>query len=276
MTTARGGAMKTGKRSDHSVGVCGSLLAITLFACWHASNAQTDTGTISGTVSDSSGAVVPNTVITLTSISTNAVRTVTSNESGTYTLQAVSAGLYDLSARGAGFAQFRRRVEVTVGGRVTANIQLVVTANEQTVTVVGEGGATVNVQTQEVSQVISSQQVAQLPSLTRNPYDFVTVAGNISSGDKVTSSGATSTTGDQNDTTRGVGFSLNGQRSTGTEILLDGVENNDTYLTGPALTSIPIDSVHEYRVITSNFGPEYGRASGGVVNVVTKSGTNAF
>jgi len=106
--------------------------------------------------------VVPNTVVALTSISTNAVRTVTSNDSGTYILQAVSAGLYDLSAQGAGFAPFRRRVEVTVGGRVTTNIQLVVTANEQTITVVGEGGAAVNVQTQEVSQVISSQQVAQL------------------------------------------------------------------------------------------------------------------
>ncbi len=268
--------MRTGKLSDLSVNVCRILFATMLFATSFFSLAQTDTGTVSGTVTDSSGAVVPNASIALTNVSTNAVRTVTSDSSGAYTLQAVSAGLYDLSAQGAGFAPFRRKIEVTVGGRITTNIQLVVTATEQTITVVGEGGASVNVQTQEVSQVVSSQQVAQLPSLTRNPYDFVTVAGNISSGDKVTSSGATSTTGDQNDTTRGVGFSLNGQRSTGTEILLDGVENNDTYLTGPALTSIPIDSVHEYRVITSNFGPEYGRASGGVVNVVTKSGTNAF
>jgi hypothetical protein len=268
--------MRTGKRSDLRINVCRILFAMMLFAAWSRSIAQSDTGTISGTITDSSGAVIPNTAIVLTNVSTNAVRTVTSDASGTYMLQAVSAGLYDLSAQGAGFAPFHRRIEVTVGGRVTTNIQLVVTATEQTITVVGEGGAAVNVQSQEVSQVVSSQQVAQLPSLTRNPYDFVTIAGNISSGDKVTSSGATSTTGDQNDTTRGVGFSLNGQRATGTEILLDGVENNDTYLTGPAITSIPIDSVHEYRVITSNFGPEYGRASGGVVNVVTKSGTNAF
>ena len=256
--------MKTGKRLDLSVDVRRTLFAIILITTWWSGLAQTDTGNISGTVTDPSGAVIPHTTIALTSVSTNAARTGASDDSGSYSFQAVSAGLYDLSAQGAGFAPFHRKVEVTVGGRVTANIQLVVTANEQTITVVGEGGAAVNVQTQEISQVVSSQQVAQLPSLTRNPYDFVTIAGNISSGDKVTSSGATSTTGDQNDTTRGVGFSLNGQRSTGTQILLDGVENNDTYLTGPALTSIPIDSVHEYRVITSNFGPEYGRASGGV------------
>lgn len=236
-----------------------------------------ETGQIAGTVTDSTGAAVAGATVTATNTGTNAVRTTQTTNTGSYIFTGLPPAVYQVSVPAvSGLGSFSNKAEVTVGGRLTLDVRLVPSSSEQTVTVEGEGGVAVNTQTQEVSQVVSTQQVSQLPSLSRNPYDFVTIAGNISSGDKVTSSGATSTTGDQNETTRGVGFSLNGQRSTGTEILLDGVENNDTYLTGPALIQIPIDSVQEYRVITSNFGPEYGRASGGVVNVVTKSGTNAF
>jgi hypothetical protein len=236
-----------------------------------------ETGQISGTVTDTTGAAVPNVVVTATNVGTNVTRTVTSNGGGEYLFTGLAPAVYEISVSATGgFGAFTGKAQVTVGGRLTLDIKLQPSASMETVTVTGEAGVAVNTQTQEVSQVVNSEQVSQLPSLSRNPYDFVTISGNISAGDKVTSSGATSTTGDQNATTRGVGFSLNGQRSTGTEILLDGVENNDTFLTGPALIQIPIDSVQEYRVITSNFGPEYGRASGGVVNVVTKSGTNQF
>lgn len=236
-----------------------------------------ETGQIAGTVTDTTGAAIPNITVTATNTGTNAARTATTNGSGGYLFTGLAPAVYTISILASGgFGAYTGKAEVTVGGRLTLDVRLQPSASMETVNVTGEAGVAVNTQTQEVSQVVNTQQVAQLPSLTRNPYDFVTIAGNISAGDKVTSSGATSTTGDQNGTTRGVGFSLNGQRSTGTEILLDGVENNDTYLTGPALLQIPIDSVQEYRVITSNFGPEYGRASGGVVNVVTKSGTNAL
>jgi hypothetical protein len=253
-----------------------SVAAVVLLSLGVAAYAQ-ETGQIAGTVTDPTGAAIPNAVVSAKNAGTNAVRTATSNGTGAYLFTGLTPAVYQISVQPTGgFGTFTGRAEVTVGGHLTVDIKLQPSSSVETVTVQGESGVAVNTQTQEVSQVVNTQQVAQLPSLSRNPYDFVTIAGNISAGDKVTSSGATSTTGDQNTTTRGVGFSLNGQRSTGTEILLDGVENNDTYLTGPALIQIPIDSVQEYRVITSNFGPEYGRASGGVVNVVTKSGTNSF
>jgi len=236
-----------------------------------------ETGQISGVVADTTGAVVPGVTVTATNMGTNASRSVVATDTGSYVFTGLAPGVYTISVPSSGgLGGFSGRAEVTVGGRLTMDVKLIPAGAVEIVTVQGEGGVAVNTQNQEVSQVVSSQQVAQLPSLSRNPYDFVTIAGNISSGDKVASSGATSTVGDQNGTTRGVGFSLNGQRSTGTQILLDGVENNDTFLTGPALIQIPIDAVQEYRVLTSNFGPEYGRASGGVVNVVTKSGTNSF
>ena len=237
--------------------------------------AQIDSGGVAGVAFDQSGALVGDAKVTLTNTGTNAARTVSTNSSGEYTFPSLAAGVYTITADSPGFQQFKAQVEVTVGGHATVPIKFAVTGTQQTVTVVDEGGATVNTQTQEVSQVVSSTQVAELPSLTRNPYDFVSISGNISSGDKVAQSGATKTTGDQNDTTRGVGYSLNGQRSTGTEILLDGVENVDSYVTGPEVT-VPLDAVQEYRITTSNFEPQYGRASGGVVSVVTKSGTNRF
>ena len=87
-------------------------------------------------------------------------------------------------------------------------------------------GTEANTETQEMSQLINTQQMAQLPSLTRNPYDFVAISGNVSNGD-TTSNGATMSSGGggQELGNRGVGFSINGQRESGTEILLDGVEN---------------------------------------------------
>src|SRR6266498_590795 len=111
--------------------------------------------------------------------------------------------------------------------------------------------------------------MAELPSLTRNPYDFVAISGNVSSGDR------TATGGDQDTTGRGVGYALNGQRTSGTEVLLDGVENLDLF-TATTGEQVPLDSVQEYRVITNNFDSQYGRASGGVVNVTTRSGSNDF
>ena len=113
--------------------------------------------------------------------------------------------------------------------------------------------------------------MAALPSLTRNPYDFVVLSGNVSNGDNTTDSFNSG----QNLYTRGVGYAINGQRESGTEILLDGVENISVF-SNMVGEQIPVDSVQEYSIITNNFSAEYGRASGGVVNLTTKSGTNTF
>src|ERR1051325_5528021 len=91
--------------------------------------------------------------------------------------------------------------------------------------------------------------------------------GNVSPGDEGDPDGAAGR--------RGVGFSINGQRSSSTNILLDGVDNNDQF-TATVGQSVPLDSVQEFQVITGNFSAEFGRSSGGVVNVATKSGSNNF
>lgn len=228
-----------------------------------------ETGQIAGTVTDPSGAVIPNVAITAQNVGTNASRTVTSNSSGSYVFTNLPPATYDVTATVTGFSPYKARVEVTVGGRLTLDPKLSVGTGNTTVEVSAEGGTQVNTQTQELSQIVDQTQVAQLPSLTRNPYDFVAISGNVSAGDAGSNNMA------QNATARGVGFGLNGQRTTGTEILLDGVENLSVF--GDAVgILVPLDAVQEFRVITSNFEPQYGRASGGVVNVTTKTGTNAF
>ncbi len=230
-----------------------------------------ETGTISGTVKDATGAVIAGATVAVKSLATGLERTATTGSIGQYQVQSLIPGNYQITISNAKFETYRTTAEVTVGGISTVDAQLTVGQSSAVIEVVGGAATEVNTQTQEVSQLIGTQQMAALPSLTRNPYDFVALSGNVSNGDSTTPNGM----GSQNQTGRGVGFSINGQRSSGTEILLDGAENEDLFTAGTG-TAVPVDSVQEYNVITNNFGAEYGRASGGVVNLTTKSGTNSF
>ncbi len=197
---------------------------------------QAEAGTVSGTVKDATGAVVAGAMVTAKNLATSAERTVQSGENGQYGIPGLTPGIYEVTVSNAGFAAFKGRVEVTVGGRATLDAQLSVSNQVTTVEVIAEGGTAINTQTQELSQVVSSEQISQLPSLTRNPYDFVAIAGNVSSGDRTAQGGDQSTTG------RGVNFAINGQRESGTEVLLDGVENIDLF-DATYGEQIPIDSV---------------------------------
>lgn len=250
-------------------------LFLVLILCLTQLFAQVESGTINGTVKDSTGASVPNAAVTIRNIGTQTARTVQTSESGQYTVFGLAPGRYEVSVTSGNFAPYKSQVDVTVGGRLTVDPVLTVANAATTVEVVAEGGAQVNTQSQELSQVVSPREVAQLPSLTRNPYDFVQIAGNISGGDRSASGDLQKGNGGQNLTDRGVGYNINGQRAAGTEILLDGVENSDLF-TSLVGQNVPIDSVQEFRVITNNFDAQYGRASGGVINVTTKTGTNGL
>jgi len=239
--------------------------------------AQVETGQISGTAADQSGAAVANAKVTAKNLGTNAVRTTQSSDTGFYQITGLAPATYEVTVSAGSFKPFTGKVEVTVGARATLDAKLSINSSVTQVEVVAEGGAQVNTQSQELSQVVNSEQLQQLPSLTRNPYDFVAISGNISNGDAGSSGSSTSSsnTNYQNAQTRGVGFNINGQRSSGTEILLDGVENVGVFTDGIG-TFVPLDSIQEYRISTSNFEAQFGRASGGVVNVSTKAGSNSI
>jgi outer membrane receptor protein involved in Fe transport len=222
--------------------------------------AQTETGQIIGRVTDEKGAIIPNAAVTVKSVNTGAERTATSGDDGTYIVTNLQPGIYEVTTKGGNFAPSTQRVEITPGARVSLETPLGIVAVSGQVTITAESGVAVNTQTQELSNVVSGTQVRELPTITRNPYDLVAISGNVNP---------------DNASGRGTGFSINGQRSASTNILLDGGENVDNF-TATVGMSIPLDAVGEFRVITSNFSAEYGRASGGIVNVSTRPGGNQF
>src|SRR5262249_35993702 len=160
----------------------------------------------------------------------------------------LNPGVYDLTVTGGtGFVPFKQQVNITVGSKINVDASMSPTAKGETITIVaGESSVEVNTQSQQLSDVVSQKQITELPTLTRNPYDLVGISGNVSPGDP---------------TGRGTGFAINGQRAASTNILLDGGENVDAFVAAVG-QSVPLDAVQEFRVITSTFTAEYGRASG--------------
>jgi len=238
---------------------------------------QGETGSISGIVTDKTGAVVPGANVTAKGVATGVERATKAGDNGQYVISGLEPGFYDVTVTSGSFSPSTTRGEVTVGGKLTINVELALSGVTTVVEVVGVGGTVVNTQSQELSQLVDSTQMSQLPSLNRNPYDFVSLSGNVSNADNTSNGGAPNpnfTTG-QSFTGRGVGYQINGQRSTGTEILLDGVENVSIF-TDSTGQPVPADSIQEFSIVTNNFGAEYGRASGGVVNVNSKPGTNQY
>jgi len=221
---------------------------------------QQETGQISGRVTDPQDRVVPGATVTVKSVNTTAERTATTDDQGVFTVTNLQSGLYDVTVKSGQFAESTQRVQVTVGSKVSLDTKLSTQAVAANVDVVAAaGGVEVNTTDQQLSSVVTNKQVRELPTLTRNAYDLVGLSGNVTS----------------DGTGRGTGYNINGQRSASTSILLDGVENVDNF-TASVGQQVPLDSVQEFRIITGNFSAEYGRASGGIVNVGTIAGTNEF
>jgi carboxypeptidase family protein/TonB-dependent receptor-like protein len=234
--------------------------------------AQTETGQITGKVTDPNGAVVAGAAISLSSVETGAQRTATTNDEGIYAITNLQPGVYEITVQAANFAKSTQRLQVTVGAKASLDTVLSVSQlSTETINIVDTAGVEVNTQSQELSNVVTGTQIRELPTVTRNPYNLVQLSGNATTDDPSTSQNGTFGTA----TWRGAGASLNGQRAASTNVLLDGADNNDSY-TAVVGQNIPLDSVQEFRVITSNFSSEYGRATGGIVNVATRGGSNDF
>ncbi|HLY15847.1 MAG TPA: TonB-dependent receptor [Bryobacteraceae bacterium] len=221
--------------------------------------AQTETGAINGTVTDPTGAIIPNATVTVRNVATNAVRNVTTNAEGIYAVTNLPPGQYLVAVEQSGFSTTQKNVEIAVGGRAGVDFQLQV-GKTGTVLEISASALMVNTETQTLGATITTEMVAELPSINRDPYAFVATAGSVSN-----------TTPDG----RGVGYAINGQRASSTNVLLDGTANNDEFGAGVG-QHVPLDSVQEFSILTNNFTAEYGRATGGIVNVATKSGTNEF
>jgi outer membrane receptor protein involved in Fe transport len=221
--------------------------------------AQTETGRITGVVTDATGGILPGATVTAKHAGTGVARTVTTDSAGQYVFANLPPGPYELAVELSGFNTGNRKLQLTVGASANVDVKLDIAGAKEAINVIAETPP-INTTNSEVATTISETQIRELPTITRNVYDLVGVASNVTPDDQ---SG------------RGTGYAINGQRSASTNILLDGSANNDEF-DATVGQEVPLDSVQEFSVITSNFSAQYGRASGGIVNVLTKSGTNQF
>ena len=220
------------------------------------------TGSIQGTVTDKTGAVVQGADVTITNLDTNQARSTKSGASGSYSVPSLPPGNYGIAITKEGFRAFKvEKANLTVDQVLTVNPQLEPGATSEEVQVQGNEIPPVDLETAQVSNVVESKQIQELPLITRDPYSLVLLSPGTS----------------QSNTGLG-GFTVNGARERNNNFMLDGVDNNDTSVPGipdGLLTANP-DSTEEFRVITNNFNAEYGRNTGAIIDVATKSGTNSL
>ncbi len=232
------------------------------------------TGSISGTAKDESGAVLPGVTIEATSTATNSVRTATTGPDGFFTIPLIQPGTYTVKASLSGFSNFARSgVKVNVSETSLVNVAMKVGGQSETIEVKGEaplietGNATLGI-------VIDEKKIVDLPLNGRNFAQLGTlIPGVVAPPAGLGGANGDATPGGFGNVTGG--FNVNGQRNQSNNFLLDGATNNDTFNTGFVLRPPP-DAIQEFKILTHSYSAEYGRNSGSVVNVVTKSGTNQW
>ena len=231
---------------------------------------QSSRGTLTGTVVDSTGAVVSGATVTITQQGTGVKRQTTTNSVGIYRFDAVDLGIYQVSTFASGFStEDKTGVEIEAAHTTNIDFNLKVGAAKEVVTVEATG-IEIGLQTSEQvhSETFSTQQITNLPEIGGDSLTLAQLAPGVAIG-----SLANQNSINQNGT---FFFAVNGQRPRGNNFMIDGVENNDISIGGPAFTISNPDAVQEISVQTADFSAEYGRAGGAIFNQITKSGTNAI
>lgn len=249
-------------RSSRVGGTIRVAIGAALTALVFSALAVGQTASIKGTVTDSTGAVIVGADVAAHNLDNNSTRTATTGDTGAYAITNLAAGHYDITVSRTGFKVFKvQKVELTVDQSLTTNARLDAGSTGEEIQVLGTDIPPVDLDTAQVSNLVDSRQMQDLPLITRDPYSLVLLSPGTS----------------QTNTGLG-GFTVNGSRERNNNFLLDGVDNNDTSVPGipDGLLSANPDSTQEFRVITNNFNAEYGRNTGAIIDVITKSGSNAF
>src|SRR5215470_261124 len=223
--------------------------------------------TIVGTVTDPSGAVMPNVNVTVTNAETSWSRTIPTNDSGQYVVPDIPIGHYSVKAEASGFKISEQKdVVVQVGDRLRIDFQMKVGTSAETVTVEANAIA-VQSDSGEVSNVITSQQVSQIAVNGRSIYQLAALTPGASS--QITGYVNTPVGGDAN-------VAFNGLRQNHNIYLLDGGENDDRGGAGGMSIAPSSDAIAEFRALTSNYSADYGLSSGGTMTMVLKSGSSTL
>jgi len=260
---------------------CGLAALLTIFGLWAVAPpaaAQEASATVNGVVSDPSGAAIPDARISLTNVNTAVVRTTVGNSSGAYAFLNVVPGVYTLQCGATGFANVTQAaVTLEVNQTATFDFHLKIGESQQSVTVEAIA-AGVESSTSELGTVVATQEVNNLPLNGRNFTQLLTITpgvANINRDQSGTGSGA----GGGGFAGAAIGVasfpSINGARVRSNEYLLDGINDLNTFLTTYNFAPI-IDDIQEFKTQGHNDLAEYGGVMGGIVSVVSKSGTNQY
>lgn len=236
-----------------------SALALVAIAFIAAPARAQVTGSIAGTIRDASGAVLPGVTVTVKGPSLQRESaTATTGQDGAYRVQLLPPGVYEVVAELSGFApQTRRNIEVAINQQTTLDVSMAVAGVTEAVTVSG-ASPIVDVARSDVTQTVSQRTIDALPLNGRNFTDLVALVPGAKPDPTLTST---------------TNVEIFGERASAVSYLVDGAENNDP-VNGGALVRYTQDSIREFEVITTGYAAEFGRAQGGVANIVTRSGTN--
>jgi hypothetical protein len=237
--------------------------------CFPALLSAQDTASITGTVTDPSGAAIPNAKVSVQSQEHGIAQTTTTNGDGNYLISAVPPGNYQLTIVSPGFKKYEAKgIILRVAQKARADASLQVGTESTEVTVVGTNVATVETQTNEVSGTITGKEISQLQLNGRVFTQLVTLTPGVSS--------QTGSSEGQYGITANVNYSVNGGRLEYNNWELDGGDNMDNGSNATLNVTPSIDAIGEVRVLTSNYGAQYGRNASGTIETETKSGTSQF
>ncbi len=261
------------------LGRYGSLILVwTLFMLFPVLARAGVGGSISGTVKDASGAVVPHAMVKATNTDTQVLYQVATNGDGFYSLPNLPLGLYNISIEKTGFQSYvESGIAIHANGALVVDASLKVGQQAETVTV-QEKGALADTSNTQMGESISGSTMTAVPLNGRSFTDLLALQPGVAPATSLTSEtqqdvgvSALSPSGNLNPGT----ISINGQREFANAFIVNGSDTEEDVNSGTAI--IPnLDSIAEFRILTSNFNAEYGGHSGGQINVVTKSGTNSF
>ncbi len=246
--------------------VLGALFVVSMLGFASTASAQFDRGTISGTIKDASGGVVPGVTVTATSVQTQTPTVAVTDATGFFTFPNLRPGQYVLNAELEGFKKIvRENVQLDAGGALTIDFALETGAITEQVTVTAETPLLQSDVT--IRKVVDSKDIEQLSFSGRNPIGVASLKAGVVGGSFNTRGFADLGNG---------GFNINGSRSDENNITVDGATAIRTRSSGAIIGIQNVDAIQEVQVLTANYMPEFGRSSGGQIRFVTKSGSNRF
>jgi hypothetical protein len=239
--------------------------------------AQVAGGTFYGTITDPSDRAVPQAQVVITNVATGVTTKVTTNSEGDYSAPNLLPGEYEVTVAAKGFTtEARKGISLTVGALQVLNFALHVGSAERTVVEVTTEAPAVQLASSDISAVVNATTVRELPLNGRSWTDLAALQPGV---DTIQTQPSFATGSDRGNRGFGQQLTISGARPQQNNYRLDGVSLNDYANGAPGSVlggNLGVDAIQEFSVLTSNYSAEYGKTSGGVVNAITRSGTNAF